>query len=488
MKKYLLPPFLLLLLNFAVRLPFLTTPLDRDEGAYAYIGWRWINYQETPYTQVFDHKPPLIYLPFAINSFLFHTNTIPIRIFVLLSTSATIIVGYKITRKYTSQKISLLTWVIGTILLSMPILEGFRLQPETLLVLLLMCGLDLATKKIPSTKSTILFGLLMGSCISLKPSSFLIVILLLILHTYQTKAKKIPTLILTSSIPLLLTTIFFLPIPQYLKYVVEFNHQYVSQALKYPAICKDASAAFLECYLNWFTHTPFILLPIICLTGLGFLSSYKKPSLQIALTSLAAWIMTKSIGGRDYLHYYFVLVVCCLPTFAIGLKLINQASKKYFTYFVLLLTSIYILIWISGLPTNQMYTHNLNKYLWQDTPFVSQKIQKLVPPTDTIFVWANEPQIYFYSQRSAATSEINFFKFYFDSQAASAFITQIHNTPPKWLVVPIRNVCVNDYFNQNIESAMSSYMEILDQYVPITRSNEYILYRLRDTKDSALLK
>ena len=59
-KKYLFILLLILLLQLALRIPFLSEPLERDEGAYGYIGQR-ILAGELPYRDVFDHKTPVVY-------------------------------------------------------------------------------------------------------------------------------------------------------------------------------------------------------------------------------------------------------------------------------------------------------------------------------------------------------------------------------------------------------------------------------------------
>jgi len=44
----------------ALRLPYLSLPLDRDEGEYAYIAWRILE-GDVPYRDAFDQKPPAIF-------------------------------------------------------------------------------------------------------------------------------------------------------------------------------------------------------------------------------------------------------------------------------------------------------------------------------------------------------------------------------------------------------------------------------------------
>jgi len=48
-----------------LRIPFASLPLDRDEGEYAYIGWRLLE-GEVPYRDAFDQKPPGIFAAYAV--------------------------------------------------------------------------------------------------------------------------------------------------------------------------------------------------------------------------------------------------------------------------------------------------------------------------------------------------------------------------------------------------------------------------------------
>jgi hypothetical protein len=63
------PAALLWVLAFAclltLRLPFLSLPLERDEGEYAYIAWRVLE-GEVPYRDAFDQKPPLVFAPYLL--------------------------------------------------------------------------------------------------------------------------------------------------------------------------------------------------------------------------------------------------------------------------------------------------------------------------------------------------------------------------------------------------------------------------------------
>jgi hypothetical protein len=45
-----------------LRLPMVSVPLERDEGSYAYVGWIWFFGKGLPYRDMYEMKPPLLYL------------------------------------------------------------------------------------------------------------------------------------------------------------------------------------------------------------------------------------------------------------------------------------------------------------------------------------------------------------------------------------------------------------------------------------------
>jgi len=68
-----------LVLFVVLRLPCASIPLERDEGAYAYVAQR-ILAGASPYRDVFDHKPPLVYLAYLVPVGLFGTSVVAIHL------------------------------------------------------------------------------------------------------------------------------------------------------------------------------------------------------------------------------------------------------------------------------------------------------------------------------------------------------------------------------------------------------------------------
>ena len=73
----------LLLIVVALRWPALSLPLDRDEGAYATMAWASQAHSLTPYVDLLDHKPPLLYGLYALAIQYGGPSALSIRLFSL---------------------------------------------------------------------------------------------------------------------------------------------------------------------------------------------------------------------------------------------------------------------------------------------------------------------------------------------------------------------------------------------------------------------
>src|SRR3990170_8712352 len=73
------PLILVCLLPIVLYLPFLGAPFERDEGVYATIAQGLLDGQ-VPYRDLFDNKPPLVYLWYALSFLLFGESVVAPRI------------------------------------------------------------------------------------------------------------------------------------------------------------------------------------------------------------------------------------------------------------------------------------------------------------------------------------------------------------------------------------------------------------------------
>ncbi len=63
-----------------IALPSLAYPLGRDQGVYFYVAREWLNHGSIPYRDLFDHKPPGIYVIYALAIALFRSHVWGIRV------------------------------------------------------------------------------------------------------------------------------------------------------------------------------------------------------------------------------------------------------------------------------------------------------------------------------------------------------------------------------------------------------------------------
>src|SRR5690349_12406216 len=69
----------ILIIPILLFVPFLKEPFEGDEGAYGTIAQQMLH-GALPYRDLFDHKPPLIYVWYAASFLLFGENIIAPRI------------------------------------------------------------------------------------------------------------------------------------------------------------------------------------------------------------------------------------------------------------------------------------------------------------------------------------------------------------------------------------------------------------------------
>ena len=82
----------------ALRAPVLSMPLERDEGEYAYIGWRLLE-GEVPYRDGFNQKPPGIFAVYAVAIAAFGRSVEGIRLVLHIWTAATAALLFLLMRR-----------------------------------------------------------------------------------------------------------------------------------------------------------------------------------------------------------------------------------------------------------------------------------------------------------------------------------------------------------------------------------------------------
>ena len=95
---------ILLLLTIIIRFPFFfEAVIDWDESTFILMGQDIVD-GNLPYTNLWDIKPPLAYIPYSIFIFLFGKNIIAIRLLGLICVFISSCITWKICNKYWNKR------------------------------------------------------------------------------------------------------------------------------------------------------------------------------------------------------------------------------------------------------------------------------------------------------------------------------------------------------------------------------------------------
>jgi 4-amino-4-deoxy-L-arabinose transferase-like glycosyltransferase len=157
---------ILVLITLLIRLPFFFRDyIDRDESTFILMAESWLN-GHLPYTELWDLKPPLVYLVFAFVISLFGKSFIALRMAGVLAVSLTAYFTYAIGRHAYSGKVGFGATIACVYLLSLfGSLQG--VMSEHLSMLFFMPGLFLLIKA-SGLRHYAIAGVLMGFAVMTK--------------------------------------------------------------------------------------------------------------------------------------------------------------------------------------------------------------------------------------------------------------------------------------------------------------------------------
>lgn len=451
---------------FLLRLPSFIEPYwYGDEGVYEVIGMA-LNNGRMLYSQIWDNKPPLLYLIYAIA----HADQFTVR---LLSTFfaivSTILFYYLSKNLFRSHKISSISTVIYVLLFATPILEGNISNAENFMLLPIIAAALLVYK---ASKIIVIAhaykrvyvslfsaGLLLGIAFLFKIvalfdfTTFFIFLTIIYLpekfsihknkRLYKDLVKKLTIYTLGFLIPVVLTILYF-----YIQgSIVDFIQATFFSNISYVG------------YKNKFIISQgFILIKILALFTVVALVFWKRKSIPQSVIFIIFWfffsIFNAFFSGQIWTHYLLVL----LPSTALlfGLLFDRKAKKLRIVILGLLLILVYSVnvffkISIQTIGKTFQYYQNFalfitnkrslikyQEYFDRRVPgdyAVAQFISNNTNPNDVIFIWGNNPQIYVLSNTlppGKYTVE------YHISQSAKAIeetTDDLKRTRPKYIII-----------------------------------------------------
>jgi 4-amino-4-deoxy-L-arabinose transferase-like glycosyltransferase len=410
-----------------IRLRLVSTPLERDEGEYAYIGKLMIE-GIAPYKEAYNMKLPGTYGMYALFMEIFGQTNTGIHIGLALMNMATIIFIFLAFRKLFNAPIALFSACVYSIMALSPRLHGFAAHATHFVTFFVAMALYLLARFYETQKLILAFltGIMLGFSFLMKQQAVFFImfggIAIILAGLTEKPIRKRPILLqaLVYSAGALIPYILTILVLAAAGVFDRFWFWTVTYATKYAAgTTWNIGMENLEITFKpmWQEFMLFLILFIAGVLVL-FFSKYSLRQKLFALT-FALFSLLTVCPGLYFRHHYFI---CLVP--AMGLM-----GGIFIDYLTAWLNPRMNKRWLAALPFiifsagalfaiikyNDFYLKSdpnaVCKATYGDNPFIeSIEIAKYISAnttkSDKIAVLGSEPQIFFYSDRHSATGYI----------------------------------------------------------------------------------
>ncbi len=407
-----------LALSLALRSLVVDVPLERDEGQYAYIAWRWLD-GAMPYVDSFDQKPPGVYAMYAASIALLGRSPVALHWAAAVYTLGTLAAVFAVGRRLAGPvaglaAASLLAFLVTdrAFLGSAANTETFLLLPTTLAILCALRAVDRRSAGWSAASGA--FGAL--ACLVKQVAAFDLLFAGLVVlagGADRPSIRRGAALAAGAALPVLGVGAAFAAagaLDPLLDHVVRHNLGYAGRVAwaEYPA-------AFLE------TFGPSLSAcgPIYALALAGALLA-PAHARTVALGWLAFAFAGVAVGGYFRHHYFLqaapaVAVLAGAGAAAVGRLLAGGDSRRpapeVFATAAVCAVALGIGLLASRtyfFPASPMARAHL---LYGASPFheatlVAEHIAARSDPDETVFVLGSEPQIPYLAGRRSASRYI----------------------------------------------------------------------------------
>ncbi len=410
----------------AVRLPLLGIPFERDEGEYAYIGWR-LGQNELPYRDWVDQKPPAIFWVYRAALSLPLDPIRSVHFAALLFGAASSCALFFLARRFMNRFWAFGAAALFSLLSADPFAQGTAANTELFMLLPLIVSQTAFLNAADNSRKMSIFvcGALIGIAIAFKQVAavnwFLLIALYPILAVQKRHWHNAVLFVLLSTAGLVTVlgciSVYFW-IRQGLGELVEnvFTHnlEYIgamtwSDRLEF---CLDTLRALAR------AETLVWILSAVGLVGLIVTGRVKW------FVFLAGWLIASAIGvsasGYFFPHYFQQ----CLPPLAliavVGAEWLSQLRLWRGSWlprvgFGLMLAVLPVkTIWpfwfsySSADAVRKIYPGNF----FAEIPQFAARLRQITSREQRVFIFGAEPEVLFYAQRVSATRYIFLFPLY----------------------------------------------------------------------------
>lgn len=446
--------FTVLLLTVVVRLRYANAPFERDEGEYAYAAWQILN-NGIPYADFYNMKLPGVYYMYALVFKFSGFSVAAIRVALLGINLFSAFFIFKIGQRFEGG------WMAAGVYLLLSLSyegQGVMANCEHFVVFFATTGLYFLSQ--PTHFFTVLWsGVLLGVALLMKQHAavFGLIAVLYILKNGIIEKKIQPTIfaIISFSIgyitPLSILGFFMIQKgiwDNFYFLTVEYASAYSSllkPSLKYISNFKFIFADNMGFWLLFFTTLFFIFKKKDPFNPLLHTSKNKITGSDLVIT-FALSFLAVCPGWHFRPHYFQLIFPFAALVIAYGWAVwdfnIHFHAFKIPKNGIIGLSLIVSLIsqwdyFFIKTPAQLMRDLYQNEF-FNDTYAIGQYLRQHTAPTDKIGIYGNEPQMWFYTQRRAASAYLYTYPLLetqpFAAQMTEQYIAETEKSRPEWLI------------------------------------------------------
>lgn len=436
------------ILSYTIRIQYMNTVLDLDEGTYLTVGMLFAK-GKIPYQDVYESKPPLLHLLNAINYLIVGNDILLSRIIIIIIAAFTSVTLYLITKQAFDNRTAILASLFFTIFSSSPLLGGFKNLTEPYAVLFGWIALAFffkAVKNKEEVKLYLISGFFIGCYIMIRLTGLLLILYLFLWLIITTKNwKKIKPMFWSfiglGIIPLSFLTFFFIKgaLPDLLYWLTEP----VSGFKEYVVVTLHAKGLW---FINVFTATA----PLWFLSTIGIILRRDHISTMIFYWGnfLLATFFLSFLPAFPHYYYEILPILCILGSSGcfhiISLRKDNHLDSSKSRYSKpLIFTLILIIIIISTVISIDINVQLSQEYIQQNDLAVVKQISNYLnthaQSAKEILIFETGwpkigPYIYYASEIYPAMKNLFFFPWKISETQVTEIIKTIENNELQYVI------------------------------------------------------
>lgn len=401
-------------LSFLLRFwSFFDSVIDRDESLYFLIAQSFLH-GIPPYVEVWDNKPPGIFILFSLAILIFGDSITSIRILACLSVAVTSYFLYKTAKLISknNQKIGLLAGILYLVFSLSN--NGVAANAEILFAPFVTLAFYLIFKNTKYRYSTFfVIGLLLGLAMQIKYVVLMDFIAFLVivstrLFSERKKDKELKTLLIkiyTFStlgfiLPFLVIALYFINVGYFDEYFYATfiaNSKYVD-ATEF-SLTNLLSAIGIQISINFPLYL-CLFMSFICIKS-AKISLKDKMNLGNLICWFSFTFVATLVSKRFIGHYYLQLLppLCLISSYMIFKTVSKQTLRNKRNIFLIIVSILIVLITLyphlqknTELVVNQYIKQ---KYLEEKEVVIANYLKTRINPVDYIYVANYQPIIYY---------------------------------------------------------------------------------------------